>query len=136
MKLFYRAASVAFIVFRIIWLVVAVFLWISGLVYFIEDTRFMTWFGWGIACAIPLCVQIIKNSISSAIPSPVYDDKGNTFLQPASFNQRVTRSTFASGLSMPDIMPITSRFTILVRQGEKIEYGSFAESTKPTTSAS
>ena len=66
MKLFYRAASVAFIVFRIVWLVVAVFLWVSGLVYFIDDTRFMTWFGWGIACAIPLCVQIIKNSISSA----------------------------------------------------------------------
>ena len=66
MKLFYRAASVAFIVFRIIWLVVAVFLWISGLVYFIEDTRFMTWLVWGMACAIPLCVQIIKNSIDSA----------------------------------------------------------------------
>ena len=53
MKLFYRAASVAFIVFRIIWLVAAVFFWVSGLVYFIDDTRFMTWFGWGIACAIP-----------------------------------------------------------------------------------
>ena len=66
MKLFYRAASVAFIVFRIIWLVVAVFLWISGLVYFIEDKRFMTWLVWGMACAIPLCVQIIKNSIDSA----------------------------------------------------------------------
>ena len=66
MRLFYRAASVAFVVFRIIWLIIAVGLWVGGLVYFIERTEFMSWLTWGVACAIPLCVQIIKNTISSA----------------------------------------------------------------------
>lgn len=66
MRLFYRAASIAFVVFRVIWLIAAVVLWIGGLVYFIERTEFLSWLAWGMACAIPLCVQIIKNTVDSA----------------------------------------------------------------------
>ncbi|MBQ2794099.1 MAG: hypothetical protein IKL79_00440 [Clostridia bacterium] len=66
MHLFTRAASIAVIVFRAVWTVVATLLWILGLIYFIDDTRFMTWFAWGVMCAIPLCVEIIKNAIDSA----------------------------------------------------------------------
>ncbi len=66
MHLFSRAASIAIIIFRVIWVVIATALWILGLIYFIEDTRLLTWFAWGVVCAIPLCVQIIKNAIDSA----------------------------------------------------------------------
>lgn len=66
MRLFSHAASVAIIVFRAIWVVIATAFWIMGLVYFVDDTRVATWFTWGIVCAIPLCVQIIKNAIDSA----------------------------------------------------------------------
>ncbi len=66
MHFFARAASIAIIVFRVIWLVIATVLWIMGLVYFIGDTRLMSWFAWGAVCAVPLCVQIIKNAFDSA----------------------------------------------------------------------
>lgn len=66
MRLFTRAASIAMIVFRSIWVIASIILWVMGLVYFIDDTRFMTWFAWGVMCAIPLCVQIIRNAIDSA----------------------------------------------------------------------
>ena len=66
MRFFSHAASVAIIVFRAIWVVIATVLWIMGLVYFVDDTRVLTWFAWGVMCAIPLCVQIIKNAVDSA----------------------------------------------------------------------
>ena len=66
MNFFSRAASVAVVVFRVIWTVLSTVLWIVGLCDFINDTRFVTWLGWGLLCAIPLCVQILKNSFDSA----------------------------------------------------------------------
>ncbi len=66
MNFFSRAASVAVVVFRGLWVVLSAVLWTVGLIGFLDDKRFVVWLGWGFLCAIPLCVQILKTSIENA----------------------------------------------------------------------
>lgn len=66
MRFLSRAGSIAVIVLRILWIIFAVLLWISGLVMFRDDTSFGMWFGWGAICAIPMCVRIIRQAFASA----------------------------------------------------------------------
>lgn len=63
---FFRATSIALIVFRIIWIIFAAALWVVGLVGFVNAAEIGNWFVWGVICAVPMCVQVIRQALSSA----------------------------------------------------------------------
>lgn len=65
MRFFHRAVTVAAFVFRALWLILASAVWIYGIKHFLSDKTFSGWLIWGIACAIPLCAEIVKQAISS-----------------------------------------------------------------------
>jgi hypothetical protein len=63
-----RFKLIAGLVFNSIWLVVALFLWIGGLVCFIEEKDnmgFGAWAVWGVMCALPMAGHVLRSAIES-----------------------------------------------------------------------
>ena len=60
-----QITSVAGLVFKSVWLVIAVILFITGMLGFLRDKSFGMWMAWGFCCLIPMLGNVIRDIIVS-----------------------------------------------------------------------
>ncbi len=56
-----KAFKITGIVFYVVWLVVALTLWITGCIVFFGDKSFGNWLAWGLLCLFPVIIPILKD---------------------------------------------------------------------------
>lgn len=87
----------ATLVWNAIWLIGALIFWISGLVYFLNETSFLGWAIWGLCCCIFVISTIIKITKKSTRDSA--RDGANTYSASISGNKvTVSNHPFAGAV--------------------------------------
>ncbi len=67
MEKFEKAKRISGVVFNAIWLAIALFMWVGGLVSFLEmkaNSGFGAWLMWGVLCAIPIIIPILRSAFA------------------------------------------------------------------------